>query len=104
MIFILLLFHLFAHLPHFYCGTEIQLMRNDKQAAVRNTLESNTCQTSCKKRRRLQHMEAIESNNMVEDLKEGRCWKRYETTLERYSGQRTLNVDELEAADCTKID
>jgi len=49
-------------------------------------------------------MEAIESNNMVEDLKEGRCWKRYETTLERYSGQRTLNVDELEAADCTKID
>jgi len=41
---------------------------------------------------------------MVEDMKEGRCWKRYETTLERRSGQRTLNVDELEAADCTEID
>ena len=34
---------------------------------------------------------------MVEDLKEGRCWKRYETTLERHSGQSALNVDELEA-------
>jgi len=40
---------------------------------------------------------------MVEDLK-GRCWKRYETTLERHSGQRTLNVDELKVADCTEID
>ena len=43
-------------------------------------------------------------NNMVEDVKEGHCWKRYETTLERHSGQRTLNVDELEVADCTEID
>jgi len=41
---------------------------------------------------------------MVEDLKEGRCWERYEITLERHLGQRTLNVDELEVADCTEID
>jgi len=40
----------------------------------------------------------------LEDMKEGRCWKRYETTLERHSGQRTLNVDELKVADCTEID
>jgi len=34
-----------------------------------------------------------------------RCWKRYETTLQRHSGQRTLNVDELKVADyCTEID
>jgi len=44
------------------------------------------------------------SNNMVENLKEGRCWKRYETTLEGHSGKRTLNVDELEVADYTEID
>ena len=41
---------------------------------------------------------------MVEDLTEGRCWKRYVTTLERHLGQRTLNIDKLEAADCTEID
>jgi len=41
---------------------------------------------------------------MVEDVKEGRCWKRYETTLERHSGQRALNADELKVADCAEID
>jgi len=44
------------------------------------------------------------SNNMVEELKEGRRWKRYETTLDRHSGQRTLNVGELEVTDSTEID
>ena len=44
------------------------------------------------------------SNNMVEDLKKRRCRRRYEATLERHSRQRTLNVDEQEVADCTKID
>ena len=51
MILILPLCHLFCTTSAFcHCDTDIQLIRNDKQAAVRNTLESNTCQTSRKKK------------------------------------------------------
>jgi hypothetical protein len=39
------------------------------------------------------------SDNLVEDVEEGRCRKRYEKSLELHSGQKTLNLDAIEVFD-----
>jgi len=38
-------------------------------------------------------------DNLVEDMGEGRCRKRYEETVQLHSRQATLNVDTIEVVD-----
>lgn len=44
------------------------------------------------------------SINMVEDLKEGRSWERYETNVRKHTAEQTLKRGEIEVIDSIRVD